>query len=66
MLGRIERRADVLLRPLEHDKAFGDGRQFMELRIGTREMNTQRATLRTAGVDQERDVVGLATRPVPQ
>ena len=63
VLCRVERRADVLVRSLENDKAFGNRGQFVPLRIGACEVSTQRATLRAVGVDQERDGVGL--QPVP-
>ena len=63
VLRRVERRADVLMRPLENDKAFGRRGQFVPLRVAACEVSAQRATLRAVGVDQERDGVGL--QPVP-
>ena len=48
-----------MLRSLEHDEAFGDGRQRLNLRIGARQMGAQRAAFGRLGVDQKRNGVRL-------
>ena len=45
--------------PWNTTRHSADGGQLPQLRIGARNMSTQRAVLRTVGIDQERDVVGL-------